>query len=259
MVRKMDLKEGISGIAVTKNCITYPLEASIKSIVPICDEILIADDSNDGTFEILKKMQEKYSKIRIFREKFEVHKFSGDFAGVVKKTNELMKKAQYTHILYLQVDEIWHPNTVDQVRELPKIFKDKFLFKFPFLTVYTIAPKEEKERLKSLLNDPYYTPYGAPYRWAVKMVKNVPFIENIGDAWTFGYKKTYFIKKYVLHPITAIKTLYLGEERLFGDTIYVNLNHPILHLRKNGIPNIDFDIKEVRKLDKKILDEYMPK
>jgi len=99
---------GITGIAAVLNLIkgNYPFIESILSVLPICKQMLISDGgSTDGTLEVLQRLKAKYDKIKIFRERWEVHEKGRLFKGVVKTVNRLMRKAKTSHILYLQVDE----------------------------------------------------------------------------------------------------------------------------------------------------------
>jgi len=220
---------GITGIAAISNAIegNYPFIESILSVLPICKQVLISDGgSTDGTLEILHKMEEKYDKIKIFREKWDVHEKGKLFKGVAKAVNRLIKRTKTSHILYLQVDEIYHEECLNQIATLPKIYPTKTFFKFPFMHLYSIKPGREH-----VFEQPFYAVSGVPYPWAVRMIRNRPQeVVSFGDAWTFCFRFSEVIKKYFFHPKKLGKTIFLGDE-VDGYTVYVNLKYPVFHFR----------------------------
>lgn len=73
----------IVGICLIKNEDLY-IEKALKNIINFCDEIIVLDNmSSDNTFEIIRKLVQKYKKIRLFKIKnaFKSHKFIEKYAN----------------------------------------------------------------------------------------------------------------------------------------------------------------------------------
>jgi glycosyltransferase involved in cell wall biosynthesis len=234
----------ITGIAAIYNAVEgrYPFVESILSVLPICQEMLISDGgSTDGTLEILQKLESRYSKIKVLREKWQIHENGKRFRGLVKTVNRLMRRVKTSHILYLQVDEVYHEDCLSQIAGLPKIYPTKMFFKFPFIHLYSIRPGRE-----NVFERPFYSVSAlAPYPWAVRMIRNRPQeITSFGDAWTFCFKFKEVIKKYLFHPKKLGKTIFLGDE-VDGYTAYVYLKYPVFHFR-GGRVGIDVDRSDLK-------------
>ena len=63
----------ISGFTIVRNAVkfNYPVVASIRSILPICDEFIVnVGDSEDGTLELIRSINSP--KIRIIQNQWDM-------------------------------------------------------------------------------------------------------------------------------------------------------------------------------------------
>lgn len=95
----------ISGYVTIRNVVemNYPLEPCIRSLVPVCDEIIIADSSDveDGTAHIVERLAREFSKIKVF--KVDVPWSDPNF-GVYDGEMKAAARSQCTGDLLIQID-----------------------------------------------------------------------------------------------------------------------------------------------------------
>lgn len=132
------MKAKTIGILASKNLVSqgYPFLEAIYSHLPVCDKIVIGDDSNDGTSQILKDLS-KNNKIEVFNLKWKYNKKNtrggkviGDvynnLLNIVK--NEYSKK--YTWVFEIQANEILEKASVNNITKYLKnyyVLNDKFI------------------------------------------------------------------------------------------------------------------------------------
>lgn len=159
MVSKKNEKPLVSIIIPTYNRANF-LPQTIKSALQQTyqnTEILIIDDgSTDNTKQIVKKIQNKYKKIKYFWQK--------NSGGAAKPKNKGIKKSKGDYIAVLDSDDEYYPNKIE---EQIKIFKTKQSKKLMAVGSYAkeiyMDTKEErvfkvpnyKEPLKELLKHDY--------------------------------------------------------------------------------------------------------
>jgi glycosyltransferase involved in cell wall biosynthesis len=98
----------ISGAAFVRNGVQlgYPFIESIKSILPVCDEVVVAvGNSADGTREMIAGLRE--TKIKIIDTVWDDSKRAGG-AVLSEQTNIAMSKCKGDWIFYIQADELIH-------------------------------------------------------------------------------------------------------------------------------------------------------
>lgn len=98
----------ISGFTFIRNGVMlgYPFVESIKSLLPLVDELVIAaGNSNDATLEKLSKINSE--KIRIVNTVWDDTKRSGG-AVLAEQTNIALQNCKYEWCVYLQADEVLH-------------------------------------------------------------------------------------------------------------------------------------------------------
>lgn len=98
----------IIGILLVKNEDIF-IEVVVENILDFCDEIIIAENfSHDKTFEILSKLAEKHSKIKLSRVSHpkESHELIEEFTG----TN--------TWVFGVDGDEIYDPSGLNEMKKL---------------------------------------------------------------------------------------------------------------------------------------------
>ena len=125
----------ISGFTFVRNAIDlyYPLVESITSILPICDEFVVAaGDSTDGTTELLRSLNEP--KLKIIETVWDPQRFVRG-ASNADQTNIALDACTGDWAFYLQADEVVHekhlPGLVERMREcLPDRRVEGLLFDY---------------------------------------------------------------------------------------------------------------------------------
>ena len=114
----------VSGFTFIKNGISlgYPFIESIKSIDPICDEIIInvgfddeALSENDGTFELIKQ-EFSHPKFKIIKS-FWDPKLTEKGLVLSEQTNIALKECVGKYCLYIQGDEVIHENDLANIQD----------------------------------------------------------------------------------------------------------------------------------------------
>ena len=96
----------ISGFTIVRNAIKldFPLEASIRSILPVCDEVVVnVGKSEDDTLELVRSIDDP--KIRIIETEWDMtikNKVLGD------ETLRAMRACRHPWGIYIQADEVLH-------------------------------------------------------------------------------------------------------------------------------------------------------
>jgi len=102
---------GVSGFTIVRNAVLldYPFEASITSMEPLCDEIVIAcGDSDDGTRELCRKLEARWpGKIRLLETVWERAAQTGGYQ-LKAQTDLALAACRNPWALYLQADEVIH-------------------------------------------------------------------------------------------------------------------------------------------------------
>ena len=96
----------ISGFTIVRNAVkfNYPVVASIRSILPICDEFIVnVGDSQDGTLELIRSIGSP--KIRIIQTQWDMGQGSQVLS---QQTNLTLKECRGDWAFYLQSDEVIH-------------------------------------------------------------------------------------------------------------------------------------------------------
>lgn len=107
----------ISGITFIKNgiMVDYPFLEAIQSILPICDELVVAvGDSTDNTREAIQNL--KSDKIKIIDTVWDLSKRTG---GVVfaEQSNIALDGVTGDWVIHVQADEVIHENDVAKLKE----------------------------------------------------------------------------------------------------------------------------------------------
>lgn len=112
----------ISAYTTTKDCFEgqYPLKASIESVLPIVDELIVYDSSrnNDGTIELLKELEKANKKIKV------IHDSELDWKSKNHGINDGIAKANSrklctgTVLIQFDIDEIFHEKDIKKWKDL---------------------------------------------------------------------------------------------------------------------------------------------
>lgn len=155
----------ISGYTTTYNCIRqdYPFEASIRSMLGFCDEVIVVDGgSDDGTWEKLQTMAVSDNRLIVHQEKRDWN--TKRFAVFDGQQKALARSLCSGNFCWQQdSDEIVHENDYAKVRNVANNFpKDVDLIALPVIE-YWGGP--EKVRLDV-----------TPWKW--RFSRNAPHITH---------------------------------------------------------------------------------
>src|SRR5580698_527819 len=96
----------ISGFTIVRNAVkfNYPVLASIRSILPICDDFIVnVGDSEDNTLGLIRSIDSP--KIRIIQNRWDMSRGSEVLS---QQTNLALKECKGDWAFYLQSDEVIH-------------------------------------------------------------------------------------------------------------------------------------------------------
>lgn len=71
------------------------------------EHLIVDDASTDSTFDILQQLAQKDSRIKVFRNEQNL--------GVAAARNRALSMAQGTYLAFLDGDDIWHPNFLNEM------------------------------------------------------------------------------------------------------------------------------------------------
>lgn len=114
----------LSGYTTTRNCITqnYPYEATIKSMIDFCEEVVVMDGgSDDGTFENLKEWAEKEEKLKVYQDKLDYD--DKRFALNDGKLKALARdKCTMEYCWQMDSDEVVHEDDGEKIKQILNSF-----------------------------------------------------------------------------------------------------------------------------------------
>jgi hypothetical protein len=104
---------GVSGFTIVKNAIKldFPLEASIRSILPICDEVVVnVGRSEDDTLDLVRSIQDP--KIRIIETEWDMTRRN---TVLGYETHRAMRACLHPWGVYIQADEVLHERGAEEL------------------------------------------------------------------------------------------------------------------------------------------------
>ncbi len=166
----------VSGFTFVRNAIRYdyPIVEAVESIVPLCDEVVVAvGDSEDGTLELVRSIGSP--KVRIVETVWDDSLREGGLVLALetdKAFRAISPRAEWA--VYIQGDEVLHEDGIPALREAMLRWRDD-------------------RRVDGLLLDyrHFYGSYdylGAALHWyrrEVRVVRNDPTIFSYRDAQGF--------------------------------------------------------------------------
>jgi hypothetical protein len=96
----------VSGFTIVRNAIKldFPVDPSIRSILPFCDEVVVnVGRSDDGTLDLVRSIGDP--RIRILETEWDM---SGGNAVLGVETHRAMKACSHPWGVYIQADEVLH-------------------------------------------------------------------------------------------------------------------------------------------------------
>ena len=106
----------VSGFTIVKNGVLmgYPFVESIKSLLPLVDELIVGvGRSDDGSRELVAAIGDP--KIRLVDTEWDPSKTQGGLL-LSEKTNEALELCQNDWCVYLQADEVLHEQDIPAIR-----------------------------------------------------------------------------------------------------------------------------------------------
>lgn len=118
----MSLQNSISGYTIARNVVKfkYPIRECLSTLRPICDDVVLAYDpyTDDGTDEVAKQLAQDLD-LTLFETKWNMDNINkGLELGV--QTDIAMGQCKNQWHLYLQLDEAFHEDDVDLIKDLPR-------------------------------------------------------------------------------------------------------------------------------------------
>jgi hypothetical protein len=101
----------VSGFTIVRNAIRldFPVEASIRSILPVCDEVIVnVGRSDDATLELVRSIADP--KIRILETEWDMSRRN---TVLGHETLRAMRAGVYPWGIYIQADEVLHERAAE--------------------------------------------------------------------------------------------------------------------------------------------------
>lgn len=229
----------VSGFTFIRNGITldYPIEEAIRSILPLCDEVIVAvGNSEDATLALIQNID---PKVRIIETVWDDSLREGGAVLAVetdKAFHEIAKDSDWA--IYIQGDEVMHEGYYDNIRKAMHVYAqddliDGLLFNYRH----------------------FYGSYdyiGDAIQWypkEIRIVKNRSDIYSFGDAQ--GFKKGNGEKLNVaeidayIHHYGWVKS---PEAMQRKQETFHKLWHDDNWVEKNIVKAEEFDYSEVKAL-----------
>ncbi len=114
----------ISGFSFVRNAVDlyYPAVESIRSVLPICDEFIVAaGDSTDGTTELLRSIGDP--KVKIIETVWDRDQFVRGASNAVQ-TNIALDACRGDWCFYLQADEVVHEEDLPPLVARLRAYRD---------------------------------------------------------------------------------------------------------------------------------------
>lgn len=163
----------VSGFAIVRNAIRYdyPVVESIRSILPVVDEMVVAvGNSCDDTRALIASIDS--SKIRIVDTVWDEAKRQGGTV-LAEQTNLALAECKGDWCFYIQADEVIHENDLDRIEGSMKNNLGR-------RSVEGLSFRYHHFRADYSIRDPL------PYRRQVRIVRPGIGVQSVGDACGFG-------------------------------------------------------------------------
>lgn len=136
----------LGGTLIVRNAIAfdYPLEAAVKSLLGVCDQVIVLDGYSDdnGTWVLLEKLARENRRLALMRKEWNPTPMGTWLATLTNVAREALGARMH---LNLQADEVLHENDYDLIRELASTGKTWTLERLNFwLDNKHVLPPEEK-------------------------------------------------------------------------------------------------------------------
>ncbi len=234
----------VTGFTFIKNAIKFdfPIKEAILSILPLCDEIVVAvGDCTDGTRELVATIHP--TKIRIIDTIWDAAKNTGGIV-LADETNKAMASisTDTDWCFYIQGDEVFHERDIETVKQAMMMYKDDInidglLFKYlHFYGSYDYVGSSNKW-----------------YRNEIRVIKNNKNIYSYKDAQGFrkGNNKKLLVKAIdaFIHHYGWVKEPKVMEAKLINGNNFWGGNKHKIEIDKINF-NKNFDYNSIDSLEK---------
>ncbi len=220
-LQELNMSLFLSGFTLVRNGVLfdYPFLESFRSMIPLVDELVInVGLGDDLTLEKIHKFaqSEGNGKVVLFESDWEVENPAKKKGGQIlsEQTNLALRKTKGAWSLYLQADEILHQEDINRIQSsLKESHCDPKIEGLLFDYVHFYGSFDVIQKTRSA------------YRREVRIIRNSPEIESIGDAQSF--RKTNGEKLRVIHSGARIfhygwvrSPQTMREKTFFMDQLY---------------------------------------
>lgn len=211
----------VSGVTIVRGARThgYPVEESIRSLLPAVDELIVnVGDLDDGTWEAVTGIGD--SRIQAFHSVWDLGLRAGRVLS--EETNKALARCRGDWAVYLQSDEVLHEDDLPVLRKA--------------LARHATGPV-------NALVFRYYHFYGSYwayqddprrwYRYATRAVRTNVGIVSVGDACAFERHvdgRTVAMR----HAVPGVRVFHYGRARPLADAVRKQRNLDRLFLGAQG-------------------------
>ena len=233
----------ISGFSFVRNGIKlyYPIIESITSILPLCDEFVIAvgqGDPDDTTREAIAAIGDP--KIRIIDTRWEEKFFKKGIINALQ-TDAAMKACSGDWLFYLQADEVVHE------KDLPAI-KNRCQQLLPYQEVEGLL-----FRYKHFWGD--YDHYHAGHGWypqEIRIIRNMDSIHSYQSAQSFRHFRPY------QHPRQEQGTFKLKVARVEAEIYHYGWVRPphLMQSKNKSLDSVHWGLKRAEEYYRQVPQEF---
>lgn len=108
----------VSGWMIARNAMRagYPIVEAILSVLPLCDEFVVMNDSCDSTEEVLTRMGRRYGKIRVVNRPWPFRKYRDHALAMVTQWG--MDECRGDWLICVQADEVFHESALPRMQTI---------------------------------------------------------------------------------------------------------------------------------------------
>lgn len=176
----------VSGFTIIRNGVEYdfPFIESIKSILPVVDELIInigisTDNTKEKIIHLIKSLSEKEAKkIKTFDSEWPLNDPEKKKGGriLAEQTNLALEKCTGEWCFYIQADELLHEEDYDEIKKsISEASADKRIDAIVFQYVHFYGNYNVIQTSRS------------SYRREIRIIKNKREIQSTGDAQSFRH------------------------------------------------------------------------
>ena len=258
----------ISGFTMVRNAdkLYYPIKESIESILPICDDSVVAlgeSDPEDKTRQLIESIDSP--KVKIIDTKWDLEKYPHGMEHA-HQTDIAKEACSGDWLFYLQADEVVHEKELPYIQEQCKKYLDDkkvegFLFNYyHFFGDYKHYHKAHgwyKKEIRIIRNDPEI------HSWrSAQSFRRIPNFDGLNYRQKEGtYKlKVVPIKAHIFH-YGWVRPPYLMKKKMKAFSVI----HRGKAKTEERFDDLNFDYGPLHKLNKykgthpKVMKEWMQK